>query len=458
MKRDGLTRKIAYSLVIVAMFAISACNFAGTGTIGQTSDPIVTDTGLIVAKAGMYDSADVSAVLVKKNTDEKTVTFFNNRVGRKYTLNYDGTSKIYDKYGTSMSMEQVEPGALVDITFLKSKKLLNSMNMSANAWKYEKLDDFNIDEKANSMSINGSNYVIGEKTFVFLNGKQAELMDINSVDKISVCGLDTNVYSITIDEGHGYLRLKNEDYFVGGWIEIGSKIIKTISDNMIIAVPVGTYDVKVSNEAAEGVKSVTITQNQETTLDVGDIKKEEIAEFGTIIIVVDPASAEVFIDGDQIKTNEPQKLEYGIHQLIARASGYQTLTQYIKVGQESATLEISLDDEIKPITPTPKITDEPVAVPSPTPVPVPTAAPSTEVVEIETKTIEGYRVNISDPTGAEIYVDGVYSGIIPVTLPKVSGKHEIILRKEGYITRSYTITLEQTQTDEHLSFAELQKE
>lgn len=456
MNSNRIIRKIAYLLMVSTMFAATACGSVGSGRIGVTSDPVSTGTGFVVTKAGMYDSADNGAVLVKKNTDEKTVTFYNNRVSRKYTLKYDGTSKIYDKYGTGMSMEQVEPGCVVDITFIKAKRILNSMSMSSTAWQYDRTDEFSIDEKTRMMSVNGNNYIIRDNVFVYSNGKQVSLMDINPVDKISVCGLDNNVCSITIDEGHGYLRLKNEDYFVGGWIEIGSKIIKTINDNMIIAVPMGTYDVKISNAAAEGIKSVTITQNQETTLDVGDIKTEELAEFGTVIIVVDPEKAEVFIDGDQIKTNEPQKLEYGIHQLIARATGYQTLTQYIKVGQESATLEIELDKEIAPITPTPKITEEPLPMPSPTPVPLPTAAPSTEVVE--EKTIEGFKVRISDPAEVEIYVDGCYAGITPITFPKVSGKHEIILRKEGYMTRSYTITLDALEMDETFSFADLQKE
>lgn len=451
MKKETNLSKISYYIAIFGLLAITACGYSDAGSFNKTSDLVSPNTGFIVKKAGMYDSADVGAILVKKNAESKNVTFLNNRLGKTYTLNYDGTSKIYDKYGTGMSMEQVKPGCVVDITFVKSDKLLNSMAMSADAWTYDKIDNFSIDSQISQMNINGSNYQITDKTLVYSDGKAATLMDINPVDTISVCGLDSNVASITIDEGHGYLRLKNEDYFVGGWIEIGSKIIKTVSEDMLIAVPIGTYNVKLSNKGSEGIKEVTISKNQETTLDVGDIKAEELATYGTVIIVTTPEKAEVYIDGEEIDTSKPQQLEYGIHQLIAKASGYQTLTQYIKVGQESATLEITLDGEIAPITPTPKV--EEIPEPSPTPIPVPTAAPSSDVASVD-----GYKVTVSTPVDVEVYVDGNYVGIAPISFAKYSGSHEITLRKEGYVTRSYTISIDKASRDENFSFSDLVKD
>lgn len=448
--QDNIRRKIAYSIMIIGLLIITAC---GNSLANSTTDKS-SDTGFIITPAGTYDSADNSAILIKKSAEDKKVTFYNKSLGKKYTLNYDGTSKIYDKYGTSMSMEQIKLGSVVDITFLKRKKLLNSMTMSQTAWTYTDVDNFSIDEQTMEMTINGNSYVISDSTFVYSNGKNATLMDVNPVDKLSVVGVDRNVSSITIEEGHGYLRLKNEDYFVGGWIEIGAKIIKTINEDMLIAVPMGTYDVQLSKNGVEGVKSVTIIQNQETELDLSDIKTEDPVTYGTVIIVVTPNTAEVYIDGEQIDTNEPQKLEYGIHQLIAKATGYQSLTQYIKVGQESATLDITLDNEIVPITATPAVTDVPV--PSPTPIPVPTAAPSTEVVA--PTTVNGYKVTISTPTDVEVYVDGSYVGIAPISFAKVSGSHEVTLRKSGYITRSYTISIDKTEKDESFSFSDLQKE
>ena len=444
-------RKAVYGLFIFSMTFLIACgSSASPGAFSEGKD-----TGFIVTKAGMYDSADTNALIVGLNTENKTVTFYNREVNREYTLNYDGTSKIYDKYGTAMSMEQVDVGSIVDITFLKTKKLLNSMQGSQDAWELSEIKDFDINELDNRMYAAGSNYWFDKSIEVYADGSEAELMDINPVDTITVRGVDRMVYSVAIDEGHGYLRLKNEEYFVGGWIEItGSKIIKTIGEDMIIAVPVGTYDVQLSNKGVEGLKTVSIDRNKETELDIGDIQTEELKTYGNIIFVVEPSTAEIYIDGETVDISKPVNIEYGVHQLIAKAAGYQTLTQYIKVGSENATLEITLeplqnyeDYSIPRVSPTVS-----VAVPSPSP--VPTSSPSTNIVTTGT-TVNGHKITISAPSGVEVYLDGNYIGIAPISFTKISGKHEIILRKEGFVTRSYTIAVDTEARDETFSFSDL---
>ncbi len=444
-------RKSLWISVTAVMTLLIACGSSASPSAVNNSK----DTGFIVTKAGMYDSEDIDALIVGRNEQNKTITFYNREVNREYTLNYDGTSKIYDKYGTAMSMDQVEVGTIVDITFLKTKRLLNSMQGSQNAWELSEIKDFDINELDNRMYAAGSNYWFDRSIEVYADGAEATLMDINPVDTITVRGVDRMVYSVSIDEGHGYLRLKNEEYFVGGWIEItGSKIIKTIGEDMIIAVPVGTYDVQLSNKGVEGLKTVSIDRNKETELDIGDIQVEELVTYGNIIFVVEPSTAEVYIDGEAVDITKPVSVEYGVHQLMVRAAGYQTLTQYIKVGAENATLEITLEkQEDYEYT-------VPVASPSvsvavlPSPSPVPTSSPSTNIVTTGT-TISGHKITISAPTGVEVYLDGSYVGIAPISFTKVSGKHEIILRKEGYVTRSYTIAVDTEAQDEIFSFSDL---
>ena len=62
------------------------------------------------------------------------------------------------------------------------------------------------------------------------------------------------------------------------------------------------------------------------------------------------------------------------------------------------------------------------------------------------------------PEDTEVYLDGNYIGISPCSFDKESGSHIITLRKSGYITKSYTIRLDDTKKDISYSFAELEKE
>ncbi len=327
------------------------------------------------------------------------------------------------------------------------------MTISPDAWEYSGVNSFSIDENMGEMTINGSKYRFDSSLMVYAGLKEAELMDISSVDTLKIRGVDRKVCSISIEEGHGYLRLKNYSLFEGGWIEVGSKIIRKVGEDMLITVPTGTYDVTLSKNSVTVVKTATIEQNKETEVDLGDVAYEDVYKSGNIIMVLTPDTAQVYADGKEVDTSVPVQLSYGIHQLIVRAEGYQTLTQYIKVGQENATLEITLEKEITPITPTPGITPIPTdSVQAPKQAQVSPAVNSTDAT-----TVDGYKVTVNSPAGAEVYVDGNYIGIAPISFTKVSGNHEIILRKDGYVTRSYTISTDTSKRDETFSFADLEK-
>lgn len=395
------------------------------------------DTGFIPARAGMYDSAD-TAVVKQINKSKNTITFYNLVRERSYTLNFDGATGLYDKYGTSISMEQVNEGDIVDITFLKEKKKLASLKMSDSSFKLDDVKKFEINEKTKELSIGDSTYSFEDDLLIFSKGKQAELMDINQVDTLVVQGIDRTVYSVSVDKGHGYLRLKNDEYFWGGWIEVGQEIIRTIEEDMLLVVPEGKYDVVLSTKGATGVKQVNIKRDKEIELDIGDLKKEDVKKYGTLVIAVSPDTATVYIDGEEADITAPCQVEYGIHQLMAKAEGYQTVTQYIKVGQENATLEIVMEKQTEPTVSSNSTTDT--------------------VSGNNIASTSGGRLTIDAPSGVEVYVDGSYIGVTPVSFLKTAGIHVITLRADGYETKSYTINIEDTVTNESMSFSALVKE
>ena len=108
------------------------------------------------------------------------------------------------------------------------------------------------------------------------DGREIELMDLNETDILSVQGIGSTIYSIAVDKGHGYLKLANDEYFIGGWIEIGSSMIRPITEDMLLVVPEGKYDVLFTNKGNSGTKKVTIHRDEEVTVDIGDVEIKEI--------------------------------------------------------------------------------------------------------------------------------------------------------------------------------------
>ncbi len=494
----------AVSICIFTLLCITV--IGGYGFVKATKEkdktPVPTpdqesDTGFVVAEAGSYDSAD-TVVVVEKDEENSAITFQNMEIKKQYTLTYNGATTIYDRYNEAMSMAQIGEGDVVDITFLKSKKRLNSIQLSTKCWSFTDISRYTIDELTKHMTIAEDIYKLTEDTVIVSSGRPAELMDINAADVLKVSGIGYNIYSIVVDKGHGYLRLTNDEYFVGGWIEVGQSVIQEVTEGMLLVVPEGAYDVQISNKGNSGVKRVVINRDEEVELDVGDLKGEE-PKFGTVLFTVSPEDATVYIDGEKADISQAVTLEYGIHQMIVKAEGYDTITQYIKVGQEAAginvTMEESEDKKEEETTEESETESETEGTEQKNPGNSTTenngnnnsnennntgnggnngntggtdnkpdqdggvsgnGSPSGGTNPGETNTTGNYKVYIDYPEDVEVYVDGNYVGVAPCSFSKTNGSHVITLRKTGYVTHSYTVQLTEEDKDVNYSFNELE--
>ncbi|MBQ7954754.1 MAG: PEGA domain-containing protein [Lachnospiraceae bacterium] len=433
MTKNRIWKTVCAGLVLSFMLALSGCSDGQTEPGNNEKESEQQGNVVMLPGPGSYDSAD-TAVITKIDKGEKTITFYNYTVGKKYTLNYDGTTTYSDKYGQALALAQIEEGDIVDITFLKSKKRLNTLQYSAECWENASVQRYEINTTRHDVSIGSDVYKITEETLIFSDGRQMELMDLNSADVLTFRGIGTTVHSIVVEKGHGYLRLANDEQFLGGWIEVGQSMIRPITDEMLLTVPEGTYDVSISLKNSGGKKHVVIKRNEEVTLDIGDLEVEE-TKYGQVLFTVTPSGATLYVDGSQIDASMPVRLEYGIHQLLAAAAGYDTLTSYFRVAEPSGGLTVSM-----------------------------TSSDSKEKEEEEEKESStpgssvatgSYLVYINAPEGAEVYVDGNYIGMAPVSFKKVEGPHVVTLRKTGYTTRSYTIQVDGESKDISYSFADL---
>lgn len=428
-------------ITFIAAMMLTGCSRKQEVVSDNSNRDKIIDTGFELTGPDSYDSAD-TPVVVDMDDDEQTVTFLNLELGKKYTLSWDGTTKLYDKYGESIALSQIEKGDIVDITFLKGKKHLTSMQLSSGAWNYNHVERYELNLVRGEVTIGSEIYKLNEHAQYFSGGRAIEDIDLNPADILTFKGIDKEILSVNVEKGHGYLRLANDEQFIGGWIEIGQSLIQHITEDMLLTIPEGSYQVNISHNGNSGIKNVVINRNEETVLDIGDI---EIAEpkTGTVVFSVTPSGAKVYIDGTEVDTSQPVTLEYGIHQLIAKAEGYQTMTCYLRVGTESPGFDVVLD----------KIEEEEEEESSSES--SESASESSESSsEAETIT-DYYKVYVDAPEGVEVYLDGNYVGISPCSFRKEAGTHVITLRKTDCESKSYTVQIDDEEKDFSYSFADL---
>ncbi len=514
-KNEYRIRKIMGLMLCSCMVFMCACATADTAEKLQQEDAPAQISVNIGPES--YDSAD-TPILIEKNEEKKTMTFFNIDVGKKYTLDYDGTTCFYDKYGKPLTLSQIMIGDIVDVRFLKPKKHLVSVQLSENSWSIKDTERYSLNPGKHEIIIGEDIYKISSDAVYFSEGKRVEERDIIDTDTLSFQGIGNIVYSVSVEKGHGYLRLTGHQGFEGGWIEIGNSVISKVTEEMLITVPEGKYQVKISNEGTTAEKTVVINRNSESTVDFADVEFAT-PKTGMVLFSITPTKAKLFIDGEEADVSEGVELTYGLHQLICKADGYKTITQYLNVGQQAAGIDITLEksdgEEQKEEESTEKKEES-------TDSDKKTEGEGTEEnkenkdtsenkenegqsdnsdsdktdnSETQNNTTEGsetdnnnnndnnnsdnndnnententdpgtitdvtttyYKVYIDSPADTEIYLDGAYVGVCPCSFKKTEGLHVVTLSRDGYITRSYTIQVDGEDSDISFSFAELVK-
>lgn len=423
-------------LIFCAVFMLAGCgnDASSAGSFQEQEESVQVSNNAFSHLADSLDRAVVQSV----DEERRTISFYNLTRGKSYTLNYDNATGIKSPYGEELVAGQLQMGDVVDVTFVKDTRVAKNIWLEETVTVTEDVTEFKINRAARTFEMNGEKYALHENVPVLDGGQVLELMDINEVDTLRVSAVEHTVYSIAICKGHGYVRLVNADFFEGGWVEFGQRIIRRVEKDMLLVVPEGSYEMLISNQGTQGTKEVLVSANQETQVDVSEFMQAQEGKDGGIIFTIIPSDAVLRIDGEEVDYSSVVSLSYGIHRLSVMAEGYKTISQYIKVGEELANIDIEMEK-----------TDSNASNEE--------SGGSVSDNSIVTVGGDGHRVYIDAPEGAELYVDGKYIGILPTSFDKKSGTYTVSVRRNGYLTRSYTLEVDDSDKDVRYSFSELEK-
>lgn len=472
-----LDKKIT-RLIYGAALAALILTLGGCATLASSVSGTVQETkeDTEIKTPNIYDSED-AAVVVKKNTEEGTIQLQNIATAKRYTLNYDGTTRIFDKNDVALSMQQLKEGSVVTVRFYRADKSLSYVKENADALNLPNLSNYELDLRDGKITVGAQTYLLSSNVVVVSDGRETEPWELNALDVISVWGYQDRIYGINVEKGHGYLRLQNEDYFVNGWVDVGDKVIQKIEEDMLLVVPEGTYNAMVSHKGSSAMQEISFARNEEMVWDLGSVEIT-VVQTGKIIFTLTPATARMAIDGREVDTSKPVELEYGLHSMRIVAEGYDTVAQYIKVAEPSANISVELEKSSEPESKEPE-SEQNKGVEEDeqdeTPVGKKYALNASdddddekdeedEEKESESEkssstdvlsATEKYKVYIDAPEDVEAYLDGSYIGMTPVSFPKTAGNYVVTLRKTGYQTRSYTLQIDSEKKDVNYSFTEL---
>ena len=185
-------------------------------------------------------TSSASAVIGSIDSQEKVMVLHLIERNESRALLYDGTTVLEDQYGGPMSIAQLKEGDIVEITYSSEREKLGRVALSGEAWRYEGVEKYNLNAGDGRITIGEESYSLSNRLVAYSGSKPIEVAQIIRNDVLSFQGKGRSVMSITVDKGHGYLELENEEAVLGGWIEIGQTLISQIAPDMLFTVPEGS--------------------------------------------------------------------------------------------------------------------------------------------------------------------------------------------------------------------------
>ncbi len=440
-----------FLVLLMTVFSLSACKRRG---------PAPTEATEAVSEEQADETEHFIGTVKEIDLLLNVITFVDVLTDQEYALAYNGGVMITNKYDGILAISQLAVGEIVDVSYDMSQGNLVSIHINENAMRYENINGLEIDILGKTLNVAGENLQYSDNVVVYDGQKLIEISALSARDELVLRVYDGKLCSATVEEGHGYVKLINYDTYIGGMIEIGYDVIVPVTENMVLTVKEGEYELKITKGSHMGTRYVTVIKDEEITVDLSALQiAPEQTGAAVISVLPEEAEAKITVDGTKYKAGEEIELVYGKHILRINAEGYEPVATYLVIEQAYKKYEYTLKasgsasdsttEENRDTTATSEASTEENTNPS---------SEDTTGDGTEEKTTEEKKnqITINAPIGAKLYVDGEYVGVIPCSFTKTEGKHIITLTMEGCVTATYILDVEENGKDETYSYDELE--
>ncbi len=356
-------------------------------------------------------------------------------------------AQMKDAYGKPMSVQEIQIGDIVEITYEPDKKEVLILQKSARAWKKSNISNIDINTSSKIINIGNKQYEYSNDIIVTNDNLEiVNISDINSLDTLEIKGIDDTIWSVQVIQAAGYLKLINIPTKKGN-LEIGNnKIYRLDEIDDDIPLPGGKHKIVVRMEGYKPFATyLTISTNQIEELDLKDVE-EEVVNL-RVRVTNTEEDYKVHINDKTYKKDEAITIKPGVYTLKVSAGGFKTWAMDVRLEEGDRKINLALQPEKKepeaqsqqnPVINSPNInnsntnnsntnTQESY---------IPEANPPVEEIKTVQIIIE------TDPADAKVFVGGVYKGTTPALTGLKPGEYSITIEKDGYSPLYSTIIID----------------
>ena len=344
MNKKQIQKIIQYMICVVFLLALVMLIGCGKETV---------DDGMTYFHHSIADQTEADTqetqqqevyLITGIDQTEESLRLYRYANGMEYRFYYGTGTQFLDKYGNRSTMAAFPLGSLVTIGEQTLDGTLSEVQLSDEAWVYEDITRFSVNEEKNMLMIADRKYRYKDNTYVFSGDEKVDMTGIRQGDTLTVVGIDKQILSVNITTAQGTLALKNTSLFEGSFLQLGKKIFTEITPDLTLQVPEGKYTLTVANNGWGGSKKIKIKRGKTTIVDLNELKGEG-PQYGKIKFSIDVEDALLLVDGKQTETGKTLKLTYGSHDVTVYADGYDVWKRNLYVNSPEATIIIKLKDE-----------------------------------------------------------------------------------------------------------------
>ena len=376
---------------------------------------------------------------------------------------YNLATSIKSINNQELVMQELSLGSVIKFELNNETGVLSRVEVSKEAWDYKGVRNLVIDEVLSKMQIGESNYIYDAGLTVISGRDNVSLRNIDtSKDILEIRGIGAKILSIDITTGHGVLDFADYDDFIGGNIEVGYEVFDNITDNMKYVLREGKYKVVMRNGKLSVNKVVTIKRDRTEVLRLSDFAGE-MDKSSKVVFNISPSNAAIYIDGKEVDKRRLE-LDYGEYLVKVIADGYIGWEKVVTISKPKTIISIALaqkkekseedekdDGMTEPFEPEEVTGDDLGDTGS-------RNNEESEDDEIKVRTDSTKNIYFRKPERATVSFDGREIGDIPCEMTKVTGEHEITLKKDGHETQTFTVDIEDDGEDAVFGFPEMVKE
>lgn len=308
-------------------------------------------------------------------------------------------TKITNELGHTDPSGTLKEGDLVLAELDKDGKKLLTVDYSGEAIQTEEATGLEVNTKKHTLSNDAENihYEYSDEAMFFYEDEEIRAKELEPCDVLLLKMVDDMVWSVEVQEYHGYIIVENAKSIKDGEIQLDEEDPMPLEEGMQIAAKEGSHTVTVTGSNIETRKDTLLVEaGEEFEYDLSKAQEK----VGVIIINANVSDYKLYVNGAAAES--PAVLPMGEYDLVILKNGYTEWNQHVTLDQDTLNVTAELQKDIQ----------------------------------------YGTLTITADVDGAWVYINGEEYGVAPMQVNLPYGSYNVMLEKSGYANYRQTIQIQ----------------